>query len=751
MKRIFILVLLALAPLSYAYPYSPADTQIQNALQYLNSTQSSGGGMGSTSDTAYAVLAIQAAGGDSSKWNRTGRTPIDYLSNTSCGFNSSTSVSSYALTILAFDSAGKNASSICGKDLVQELASRQNPDGSFSAWVNDQAWAVLALSVSDLPDATVLAKAKDDLLTKQNPDGGFGFFGSSDADMTSLGIWAMLAGGVGVASPEAQNALSVLYTFRDPSGGFFSGSWGDLSPSSGSTAWSMSAIAITNSTYNWPNASFQDTTLSGQPNTTLSFRIRIEKASPFSFLSGLQHSDGSFLNRIGEPNWSPVQSTSYSIISLLGKGYPVSLPLRQDTALDLNISAQGDKQWGYSLSSLQALGISQADVLLNITIPPNATQEDASFNITLTHSSNKNAVYSAPLTARSVLPNLKASAAYPSSVQENSQIAISATVENSGGYGATNLNLSLYVNSALHQSAILNVSANSTASKSFYYTPPSAGSYSFLLSADPGNLIREINDTDNNLTFTVQATSPSPPASSGGGSFISALPTADQNSQTKTIAQISRGSTGSAEFTKDVHAVTQIRVKAASQINGLKLTVENKGTKNPVGTEPIGTVYKYLELTKNIEDAQIERAEIDFKVEASWIEENSIDPDFVSLSRHTAAGWEALPTEKTKDDGGYLYFRAETPGFSIFAITCRNLPPAPQTEPEPEPMGEPAPAPAAQPEHGAPTGLATAQESSSLRYLLIPAGILLLAGLAAKLKPPRQKSGTYKITRLRLG
>ncbi|MDK2912904.1 MAG: hypothetical protein PWR29_1861, partial [Methanolobus sp.] len=59
---------------------------------------------------------------------------------------------------------------------------------------------------------------------------------------------------------------------------------------------------------------------------------------------------------------------------------------------------------------------------------------------------------------------------------------------------------------------------------------------------------------------------------------------------------------------------------------------------------------------------------INFKVSWDWIKENNIDPSTIRLTRYHEGGWQELPTGKVSDDGQFIHFVAETPGFSIFSV-----------------------------------------------------------------------------------
>ncbi len=98
-----------------------------------------------------------------------------------------------------------------------------------------------------------------------------------------------------------------------------------------------------------------------------------------------------------------------------------------------------------------------------------------------------------------------------------------------------------------------------------------------------------------------------------------------------------------------------------------------KGTSTLVDHAPPYMVYKNLNIwvgffgwatPKNIADPII-----NFQVERSWVNENHIDECSIRLNRYNEGQWDPLVTDKIYEDTEYLYFEAETPGFSPFAIT----------------------------------------------------------------------------------
>ncbi|MDG6243371.1 MAG: PKD domain-containing protein [Methanolobus sp.] len=59
---------------------------------------------------------------------------------------------------------------------------------------------------------------------------------------------------------------------------------------------------------------------------------------------------------------------------------------------------------------------------------------------------------------------------------------------------------------------------------------------------------------------------------------------------------------------------------------------------------------------------------IRFKVSREWISENNIDPATIRMTRYYDSQWNDLPTYQERGEGEYIYFYAETPGFSIFSV-----------------------------------------------------------------------------------
>jgi len=148
-----------------------------------------------------------------------------------------------------------------------------------------------------------------------------------------------------------------------------------------------------------------------------------------------------------------------------------------------------------------------------------------------------------------------------------------------------------------------------------------------------------------------------------------------------------------------------------------------------------GATYAYMSINKfNFKDDALGKAGIGFKVKKSWLEDNNLDEDTVALQRYHEEEWQKLPTSKKSSTAIYVYYKAETPGFSIFSITAnKNVEPEPE-EPEipieEEPTAESGVEPeSAEQEERTPTGLVTLKNSGKLGALIalsIVAGLLVV-------------------------
>jgi PGF-pre-PGF domain-containing protein len=112
-----------------------------------------------------------------------------------------------------------------------------------------------------------------------------------------------------------------------------------------------------------------------------------------------------------------------------------------------------------------------------------------------------------------------------------------------------------------------------------------------------------------------------------------------------------------------------------SGIVGIRVEEADINKTNSI-TEPDCKTYRYFKILVGNEvfesSENIAGGSIDLRVPKNWVEENGINPGTISLNRLEENGWKLLETELTGENGDFYYFRAKTPGFSIYSITGKQ-------------------------------------------------------------------------------
>lgn len=208
----------------------------------------------SATDWESRILAIVATDGDPTNFGG-----VNYVQNLETFYNNNQIGDTCALNddifgLLALVASGTSSSTQIKQDTLNFIVSKQDStDGGFSwsapscPWYGTAADMTAAaiqslqaakdngLTNANLDDA--ITKAKNYLLANQNGDGGFGYFGSSDADTTGWILMALNALGMKDSS-QATNAKNYLSSTQQADGGFLSWSGSD------STTTSQALIAL---------------------------------------------------------------------------------------------------------------------------------------------------------------------------------------------------------------------------------------------------------------------------------------------------------------------------------------------------------------------------------------------------------------------------------------------------------------------------------------------------------------------------
>ncbi|NOR49299.1 MAG: PGF-pre-PGF domain-containing protein [Methanosarcinaceae archaeon] len=168
-----------------------------------------------------------------------------------------------------------------------------------------------------------------------------------------------------------------------------------------------------------------------------------------------------------------------------------------------------------------------------------------------------------------------------------------------------------------------------------------------------------------------------PPSSGGGGSGGSG--SSGEKYENIEIKDVVREYTTineetSYEFKEESNPIETIKFTSLKNAGEISSMIEVlKGRSTLVKNDPSGKVYQNINIwvgksgfatSNNIADVKV-----GFKVEKSWIEANDIVVSTIRLCRYYGDVWIPLPTKKSGEDGKYIYFESETPGFSPFSIT----------------------------------------------------------------------------------
>ena len=112
-----------------------------------------------------------------------------------------------------------------------------------------------------------------------------------------------------------------------------------------------------------------------------------------------------------------------------------------------------------------------------------------------------------------------------------------------------------------------------------------------------------------------------------------------------------------------------------SGIVGMRIEAADVNKSDIIG-EPDRKAYRYVKILIGNEvfesSENIASGTIEFRVPKGWVKENRVYSGTVSLYRLEDNGWKRLETELTAEDGDFYYFKAQTPGFSCFAITGKQ-------------------------------------------------------------------------------
>jgi PGF-pre-PGF domain-containing protein len=139
-----------------------------------------------------------------------------------------------------------------------------------------------------------------------------------------------------------------------------------------------------------------------------------------------------------------------------------------------------------------------------------------------------------------------------------------------------------------------------------------------------------------------------------------------------TIQQISSGSEASAHFDAgDKHDIQAITIGVINNATNVKITIATAPQHSDVGMD-VKQYGSFEILATNLSDDNIKSVVIEFKVDKKWLSGNQIPQDTINLYRYENGEWKRLETSLSRTDEAYAYYKATSPGLSIFAIAGQS-------------------------------------------------------------------------------
>lgn len=165
--------------------------------------------------------------------------------------------------------------------------------------------------------------------------------------------------------------------------------------------------------------------------------------------------------------------------------------------------------------------------------------------------------------------------------------------------------------------------------------------------------------------------------SPGGGGGAVGGTAAGNNTQSIVASKIIAGVPHLFQFTKSELDITKVDVETTTEVLGAKITATDFNAEKPelVLSTPLGNLFNYFEIKmENLANSKIKKASVYFRVQKTWYTDNNYNYSTTKLQRYDNGVWTIYNAEVVEGtDNNYYYFKAETPGFSYFAVTADKL------------------------------------------------------------------------------
>jgi len=132
------------------------------------------------------------------------------------------------------------------------------------------------------------------------------------------------------------------------------------------------------------------------------------------------------------------------------------------------------------------------------------------------------------------------------------------------------------------------------------------------------------------------------------------------------------------EYFDEVESVKLTTVKNLREVKVTIIKLKDKPEEIVDTPKENTSIYTYLDIKlisedNYIEEKDIQTLEFKFKVEKKWINSNKIDKSTVKLIRYHDGEWQNLSTTLDTENETCIYYIAESPGCSTFAVVGKKV------------------------------------------------------------------------------
>lgn len=316
--------------------------------------------------------------------------------------------------------------------------------------------------------------------------------------------------------------------------------------------------------------------------------------------------------------------------------------------------------------------------------------------------------------ADSVAPVVSSSG--PSGTQSSSTSTASVTLH------ATTTERSLCRYSASNVSyATMSIALGTSA---YSLTHETSLSYSADTSVTYYVVCRDVNSRNSSsvrISYAVDITPAATSTGGGGGSFVAPVQLPSYSKMWQVLDTVETV----VSIDKDGLHFTRLAFTPLETLASPSLTVSVLDSwDSSSGMLPL-LAYQYVRVAEE-NFRQVSYVKVSFRVEKSWLSENSVSSGRIALYRYDGT-WLEQATRLVSEDSDYVYYEASCSGLSFFAI---GVAAEPEEVATPE-VVVPAPQPKESPVPQLPEAEKAPAESASLTYLVIVLGLLIVvAGIA---------------------